>query len=148
MKNQLLFFALMLGLLSCVSNEVKENEQVEQPKSEGQELTQEKDENRLSATEEKEITEKLTKEFLILYDELNSFKRNKEFHSLGFGIGSPYKKWWDRVDLLNSHPNSKILLKKGATPGDLQTLATEYLQSKGLETEYSKFMNAELKRVK
>ena len=74
------------------------------------------------------------------------FKKEKDFHDLGIGVGSPYKKWFDEVDLLSNNPNGKLLLKYGVLPGELKTLGTEYLQSQGKETEYTTFINSEIKR--
>ncbi len=130
-------------LLSCGANELKP---IDSTKEESVESTTENSIKELSPEEKIKATEKLKTEFKKLYNEVIKFKKEKDFHKLGFGIGSPYKKWFDDVDLLSNDPNCKLLLKFGVLPGELHTLGIEYLKSQGKETEYSKFINSEIKK--
>ncbi len=130
-------------IFSCGTNELKP---IDSTKEESNESTTENSIKELSPEEKSKETEKLKTEFKKLYKELLKFKKEKDFHELGFGIGSPYKKWFDDVDLLSNDPNCKFLLKFGVLPGELHTLGIEYLKSKGKETEYSTFINSEIKR--
>jgi len=137
-------FLLCLLFLSCGSNEFKKNNSnQENVNSDSVKVIDKK----LNPQEEKVIYDKLINEYKTLYLELMDFKIKEDFHSQGFGIGSQYKKWWDRVQLLTNEPGIKLLVKKGIIPGELQTLGNEYLQSQGKETEYSTFINSEIKKI-
>jgi hypothetical protein len=137
-------FLLCLLFLSCSSNEFKKNNSNQENINSDSVKVMDK---KLNPQEEKVIYNKLLNEYKTLYLELMDFKIKKDFHSQGFGIGSQYKKWWDRVQLLTNEPEIKLLVKKGIIPGELQTLGNEYLQSQGKETEYSTFINSEIKRI-
>ena len=134
---------LSLFLFSCSTNELKP---IDSTREESADSSTENAIKEMSPEEKNEATEKLKTEFKKLYKELMKFKKEKDFHELGFGVGSPYKKWFDEVDLLSNNPNGKLLLKYGVLPGELKTLGTEYLQSQGKETEYTTFINSEIKR--
>lgn len=137
-------FLLCLLFFSCGSNEFKKNNSnQENVNSDSVKVIDKK----LNPQEEKVIYDKLLNEYKTLYLELMDFKIKEDFHSQGFGIGSQYKKWWDRVQFLTNEPEIKLLVKKGIIPGELQTLGNEYLQSQGKETEYSTFINSEIKRI-
>jgi hypothetical protein len=82
-----------------------------------------------------------------LYLELIEFKGDDEFHRVGFGACCKYNNWLQKVEKLQNDPNAKLLLQEGVTVGDLQMLGLEYMRSKGKETEYSTFINKELKKV-
>ncbi|MEY3085583.1 MAG: hypothetical protein RL037_1763 [Bacteroidota bacterium] len=134
---------LCLLMVSCSANELKP---IDSTREESVESSTENSIKEMNPEEKNETTEKLKTEFKKLYKELIKFKKEKDFHELGFGVGSPYKKWFDEVDLLSNNPNCKLLLKFGVLPGELKTLGTEYLQSRGRETEYTTFINSEIKR--
>ena len=140
----ILYFLCLSCLNACGPNEIKPVEKIQKEVPE----SIEKKEKILSTQEELEISKRLSIEFKSLHDQLNSFKKKGDFHVNGFSIASPYKDWWDKVGELNRDPNIKILVKKGSIPGELQNLGMEYLSSKGIETEYSNFINSELKRAK
>jgi len=134
---------LCLIFFSCGPNEIKP---IDSTYEESIDSSTESSIKELSPEEKSKETEKLKTEFKKLYKELIEFNKEKDFHELGFGIGSPYKKWYDDVDLLKNDPNCKLLLKYGILPEELQTLGNEYLNSQGKETEYTTFINSEIKR--
>ena len=94
-----------------------------------------------------EKTEKLFQEFKTLYNELLVFKDNPDFIKFGFGAGGPYNKWLLSVKRLKVNPDSKLLLKKGIVPGELEQLGLEYVNSKGEETETTIFFNKAFKNA-
>jgi len=82
-----------------------------------------------------------------LYLELMDFKDDALFHEVGFSQKYKYVEWQNKVMKTNEDPRSKLLLKKGITPGDLSTLGAEYFKSRGMETKFSRYMNAEFKKA-
>ena len=91
-------------------------------------------------TDDVEEDGSLAKRTAVLFDQLLQFKDDTEFHRSGFAPGSPYNQWLQSVHKLVNDPNSKMLLQKGFTAGDLLQLGQEYRSSQGRETEYSKYM--------
>jgi len=79
-------------------------------------------------------------ELKTLYKELLVFRKKSDFHTYGFGIGYKYNKWLTSLKALENEPESREFLKRGFCVGDIQTLGMEYLESKGKETEYSKYI--------
>ncbi len=74
-----------------------------------------------------------------LLNELIDFKSKSDFHKNGFSVTYTYHKWMDKVIRLKSNPEANRI-ERGFVMGDLETLGFEYLNSKGKETEYSRFM--------
>ena len=87
------------------------------------------------------IEETVFAEFKSLYSELLEFKGTSEFEQYGFATGGPYNSWLKKVQNLKNNPNSKLLIKRGFVVGELETLAFEYVSSKGRETELTQFFN-------
>ena len=85
--------------------------------------------------------EEVFQEFKTLYTTLLNFKDNTDFKKYGFAIDSPYNIWLKKVQRLKRNSNSKTLIKKGFVIGELETLGLEYANSKGKETETTKFFN-------
>jgi len=126
----------ILGVLffpSCTTSEPKEDE----PKSENSLPKKEFDSEKL------EQGKKLLND---LYFELIEFKNKKDFHEFGFGIGGKYNTWQKSVQNGRNNENYNNLLK--VSFGDLETLGIEYLQNKGKENDYTKFVSEEFKRLK
>jgi len=82
-----------------------------------------------------------------LYLELMDFKDDALFHEVGFSQKHKYIEWQNKVMKTNEDPRSKLLLKKGITPGDLSALGAEYFKSRGMETKFSRYMNAEFMKA-
>ena len=82
-----------------------------------------------------------------LYLELMNFKDDPKFHRFGFAPSYKYSRWEKRVELLRQHPDSKLLLKEGVVVGDLLMLGTEYMVNGGRETDYTRFINLEFRKV-
>ena len=82
-----------------------------------------------------------------LYLELMNFKDDSNFHRFGFAPGYKYSRWEQRVEVLRQHPDSKLLLKEGVVVGDLLTLGNEYMDNGGRETDYTRFINPEFRKV-
>lgn len=83
-----------------------------------------------------------------LYLQLMNFKDKSDFHAFGFGAGGPYNKWLEEIEKLESNPNANLLLlREGLVVGDLKMLGLEYVNSKGKETEYTRFIVPEIKKA-
>ena len=82
-----------------------------------------------------------------LYLELMDFKDDALFHEVGFSQKYKYVEWQNKVMKTNEDPRSELLLKKGITPGDLSALGAEYFKSRGMETKFSRYMNAEFMKA-
>jgi len=80
-------------------------------------------------------------EFQILYKELQSFKSNEDFHSLGFGRGGEYFKWLTSVEKATNEDCKVLLTQYGFVFGELEALGLEYLKTKGEENDYTRFLN-------
>jgi len=85
-----------------------------------------------------------------LYIQLMNFKDEPQFHKIGFASKSnKYGRWKrDAENLTGDRESAILLMKEGKTafPGDLITLATEYVSSKGAETKYSMWINKEFRK--
>jgi cell division protein FtsL len=90
-------------------------------------------------------SEDIIQTFKQLHSELMEFKSTEEFKIHGLSYTGPYSDWLMRVNDLKSHQNVNDLIKKGIVPADLQQLASEYISSKGKETEYTRNMNRMIK---
>ena len=86
----------------------------------------------------------LTKEYVALYKELQSFKKTKTFIEHGLDAESKYKDWFKRVSELSTGSNARLLKKKNLIADNLLELANIYYESKGYETEYSDFIINEI----
>lgn len=75
----------------------------------------------------------------VLFNSLMEFKGKSDFHNYGFGVGYKYNKWLRDVQELKNTPEANLLLKYGFVVGDLEMLGLEYLESKGQETEYTRW---------
>lgn len=79
-------------------------------------------------------------QFSAKYNELLEFKDKQDFINLGFGVGGPYNKWLRDVQSMSDKHDSDLLTAgKRILFGDLVMLGTEYVSSKGKETEYTKW---------
>ena len=77
---------------------------------------------------------------LTLHRELHEFKDDPEFHNVGFGIQSRFRKWKIRVEKLQAETGLETLAEIDVMPGDLLMLGLEYMRSRGKPTEYTKEM--------
>ena len=82
-----------------------------------------------------------------LYVELIDFKDDALFHKVGFSQKYKYFEWQSKVMRTSKDPRSKLLLKRGISPDDLSTLGAAYFKSRGAETNYSRYINAEFRRA-
>ena len=131
--NSIIFFASVLILSSCSSSEQTE----ENSKSEASTPAKEFD------PEKQEAGKKV---FNDLYLKLMEFKDKNDFHEFGFGAGGKYNSWQKSVQIESVNEDYNNLLK--ANFGDLQMLANEFLENKGEENDYTKFIQEEFKRLK
>ncbi len=80
-------------------------------------------------------------ELKTLYQELQEFKDNPEFHQVGFGTCCRFNRWMVKVEVLRSKKTGiKILMEVGFVPGELLQLGMEYMRSRGRPTSYTKEM--------
>lgn len=77
-----------------------------------------------------------------LYEELQGFKNDPEFHEGGFGNCCKFKAWLKEVEKLDDEDTMHFLIEVGFVPGDLRMLGMEYMKSGGRTTEYTEFMEA------
>ena len=91
--------------------------------------------------------EKIKHRLRELYLELMNFKDDPKFHRFGFARGYKYSRWKKRVELLRQQTDYKLLLKEGVVVGDLLMLGTEYMVNGGRETDYTRFLNPEFRKV-
>ena len=80
-------------------------------------------------------------EFQKLYKELQAFKSNEDFHSLGFGYGGEYFKWLTAVDKATDEDCNRLLTQYGYVFRELEALGFEYLKTKGEENDYTQYLN-------
>ncbi|MDD4149176.1 MAG: hypothetical protein PHE33_04040 [Bacteroidales bacterium] len=130
MKKIALMTLLALLLFSCQNDKKKVEKEV-------------KDESTSKTTQidDTEKTEKIFNEFVILYNELLSFKDDAKFKEYGFGIGGPYNEGLVKTQKLSKNKDSKLLLNKGVVAGELEQLGLAYVTSEGKETETTEFFN-------
>ena len=81
-------------------------------------------------------------ELLGLYRELLDFKGEPEFHLRCFAQGSPYREWLARVEALKD--NIRLYGEIGIGAGDIAQLARDYCFSNGAETDYTRWLEAEM----
>jgi hypothetical protein len=85
-----------------------------------------------------------------LYLELQNFKNDPQFHRFGFAPGHKYRNWQlETKRLIDSTPRDvgMEVMREGVVPGDLLMLGSEYLTSKGKETEYTRYINAQFQQA-
>lgn len=92
-----------------------------------------------AAKDEKALQKVKQKAKSLLYA-LLEFKDNNDFHSQGFIASGLYNKWLTEVQDLSKTTEAKLLLNLGFVAGDLEMLGYEYQNSKGEETDYSKWI--------
>lgn len=78
-----------------------------------------------------------------LYEELQIFKDDPEFHEVGYGACCRFHEWQQQVKELEERSGSTLLFEIGVLPGDLLMLGLEYMRSKGHPTSYTKNMEPE-----
>jgi hypothetical protein len=78
-----------------------------------------------------------------LYEELQNFKDDPQFHEVGFGSCCRFHDWQQRVKELEEQSGSSLLFELGVLPGDLLVLGLEYMRSKGQPTPYTEDMEPE-----
>lgn len=99
----------------------------------------------LKQWEAKEIADrqnikKLKSKINKLFNSLISFKNTSDFRNCGFSVGCKYNYWLREVQGLKAAEGADLLLSEcGFVVGDLEMLGLEYAQSRGQETEYSKY---------
>jgi hypothetical protein len=74
--------------------------------------------------------------------ELDSFKSNPSFHEYGFGIGRPFNPWLKSVE--SNRDAADFSLQERIAVGDLMMLGLKYVNTKGLENDYTRFSRAEI----
>jgi len=86
--------------------------------------------NNLMGTDQAEITPDMV---MSLVDELDRFKRGKDFQFFGLGLGGPAGEW-----ILEAEKAARVPGNTGLAATQLIFLAREYLKSKGFETGHTK----------
>lgn len=84
------------------------------------------------------------REMEMLWEELKSFRSNPDFHRMGFGIGSPFADWRTRVDRLAERWGRELVSEVGVPPRQLITMANEYMEARGRETEMTRHFSGQL----
>jgi len=81
-----------------------------------------------------------------LYLELLEFKDTTEFKKLGFAPASPHHDWLDRVNEFRNDKksNQDLYFAHGFGAGDLSGLGLEYVTSKGVETDHSRYLREKM----
>ena len=82
------------------------------------------------------------KEIKALYNELQDFKDDPEFHEVGFGVCCRFNEWVQKVEELRDRTGVEIVQELGFVPGDLLMLGMEYMKSKGQPTSFTRDMEA------
>lgn len=73
---------------------------------------------------------------------LDSFKKSSQFHFYGFGIGGPYNSW---IKAVGEERNDKTLsIFERSALFDLQQLGFEYIKTKGLESEFTRYARSQI----
>ena len=114
-------FAFFLITMSCGTNQTSEKKT--KPLSENERL------------------ELVLSEFNALYQELLTFKDTQDFKTYGFSVEGSNSNWLYEVEKLKRNPDSKLFLKKGIVPEDLEKLGLAYALSEGQETETTRMFN-------
>lgn len=86
-----------------------------------------------------EEVDKVLKEFIVLFYDLNRFKKENDFKKYGFATGGPYNKWLKQLERLKKKSN--ILIRKGLFASELEILGFSYVTSKGRETDVTRRLN-------
>lgn len=79
--------------------------------------------------------------FIEMYNELLNFKNNNDFKKLGFGNGSPYKYWIEKLHGIEKSHYDRFLKKKSIVFDDLESLGNEYVKTKGSENDATNYYN-------
>ena len=66
-----------------------------------------------------------------LYSELQDFKHDLIFKTVGFGVGYRFHDWLQRVEALKGGDTAAYAQQFGLLPGELALLATEYMHGRG-----------------
>ncbi len=82
------------------------------------------------------------KEIEALYNELQEFKDDPEFHEVGFAVCCRFNEWKRKVEDLRDRTGVEVLQEVGFVPGDLLMLGMDYMRNKGQPTSYSRDMEA------
>ena len=127
MKNSTLLSLIFLITISCGTNQ--------------------RSEKKMEPLSENERLELVLSEFNTLYQELLTFKDTQDFKTYGFGSEGSNSVWLDKVENLKNNPDSKLFLKKGIVPEDLEKLGLAYAVSEGQETEVTKMFNELFKKA-
>jgi hypothetical protein len=77
--------------------------------------------------------------------ELVKFKENREFHKIGFSQTGRYYRWLDEVEA--EHKADPYDTNVGIAVGDLLMLGLAYVDSKGIETQYTTFAREQIEKV-
>jgi hypothetical protein len=134
MRKIFILITLITGIISCKNPEIEVNDSQKEVK--------------VIEVNEKELADELLLQIHPLYEELMAFKNKQDFKKLGFGKGSPYYNWFKEIEALESDDKVKYLLKQyGIVVGDLKQLGMEYMDSKGKETEYSKYTTKQFEKA-
>ena len=80
-----------------------------------------------------------------LYDELQEFKSDPEFHDVGFAVCCRFNKWFARVGELQEQSDMNLFREVGVVPGELRQLGLEYMRSKGEPNSYTRSMEPKFK---
>lgn len=80
-----------------------------------------------------------------LYEELQGFRYNPQFHQVGYGDCCEFHSWMKRNDEVRDRIDFQTSLLIGFDPFDLYLLGKEYMDSKGQPTEESKRLEQKIK---
>ena len=81
-----------------------------------------------------------TRDLVDLLVMLEGFRRDPEFHQVGFGVCCRFNAWMKEAELLNDRAEISSLVEIGLAPGDVIQVGLEYLRSAGQPTEYTDYM--------
>ena len=71
-------------------------------------------------------------ETLELFRELYGFRNDRQFHRVGFSPAHKFHGWLDRLESLRENRDGRPAFSEiGIVPGDLYTLATDYMDNQG-----------------
>jgi hypothetical protein len=80
-----------------------------------------------------------------LYDELQNFKNNPQFHGQGFADDSPYKPWFDRLQSMAGEESGPVQARDAARAMSMLGLA--YRQQKGRESPLTEALNKQIRSL-
>ena len=84
-------------------------------------------------------------ELLAHYHELLRFKDNPEFHQVCYSRAYRYAEWVDRGKALGERSEASLREHTGIHPTDLWNMGREYCDSQGQETNYTQWLNSQMK---